>query len=171
LNDCILSIYVYENPSGQYLGLIVLSHCLAMVQIRIRDILVVLPYYSCGESCLLVSWCVGDRCNMAVRDEDRGRSRTHGVEDQIRSSIGRVLGGQTVERSSDTVCGLHRAQGDDERGFLNSASKPRSMVSPGLASKPVATVSLGLASKLVATVSPGLTSKLVATVSPGLASK
>jgi hypothetical protein len=45
-----------------------------------------------------------------------------------------------IERSSDDVCGLHRAQGDEERRFLGLASKPRSMVSPGLASKPVATV-------------------------------
>jgi hypothetical protein len=50
------------------------------------------------------------------------------------------------------VCGLHRAQGDEERGFLGLASKPRSMVSPGLASKPVATVSPSLASKPLATV-------------------
>jgi hypothetical protein len=38
------------------------------------------------------------------------------------------------------VCSLHRAQGDRERDFLRSASKPRSMVSPSLASKPVAIV-------------------------------
>jgi hypothetical protein len=50
------------------------------------------------------------------------------------------------------VCGLHRAQGDEEHGFLGLASKPRSMVSPGLASKPVATVSPSLASKPLATV-------------------
>jgi hypothetical protein len=29
---------------------------------------------SCGESCLLVSWCLGDRCDMADSDEDLGRS-------------------------------------------------------------------------------------------------
>jgi hypothetical protein len=33
-----------------------------------------------------------------------------------------------IERLGDTVCGLHRTQGGEERGFL------------GLASKPVATV-------------------------------
>jgi hypothetical protein len=32
--------------------------------------------------------------------------------------IGRVLGGQTVGRSGDAVCGLHHARGDEERGFL-----------------------------------------------------
>jgi hypothetical protein len=32
--------------------------------------------------------------------------------------IGRVLGGRTIERSGGAVCGLHRARGDKERGFL-----------------------------------------------------
>jgi hypothetical protein len=31
---------------------------------------------------------------------------------------GRVLGGRAIERSGGTVCGLHRARGDEERGFL-----------------------------------------------------
>jgi hypothetical protein len=34
------------------------------------------------------------------------------------SDIGRVLGGRTIGRSGDAVCGLHHAQGDNERGFL-----------------------------------------------------
>jgi hypothetical protein len=38
---------------------------------------------SCGESCLLVSWCAGSRCGMASSDEDRGRSRRPGVEDRV----------------------------------------------------------------------------------------
>jgi hypothetical protein len=29
-----------------------------------------LSFVSCGESCLLVSWCVGGRCGMAGSDED-----------------------------------------------------------------------------------------------------
>jgi hypothetical protein len=29
-----------------------------------------------------------------------------------------VLGGRTIERLGDTVCGLHRVCGDEERGFL-----------------------------------------------------
>jgi hypothetical protein len=33
--------------------------------------------------------------------------------------IGRVLGGQTIERSSDAVCSLHHARGDEERRFLS----------------------------------------------------
>jgi hypothetical protein len=32
--------------------------------------------------------------------------------------IGQILGGRAIERSDDAVCGLHRARGDEERGFL-----------------------------------------------------
>jgi hypothetical protein len=35
-----------------------------------------------GELCLLVSRCAGGRCDMACSDEDRGRSRRPGAEDQ-----------------------------------------------------------------------------------------
>jgi hypothetical protein len=76
------------------------------------------PICSCGESRLLVSWCVGDRCDIAGSNEDHGRSRRPGAEDQRWSSIGRVLGGRTIRRSGDAVCGLHRAQGNEEHGFL-----------------------------------------------------
>jgi hypothetical protein len=31
---------------------------------------------------------------------------------------GQVLGGGTIERSGDAVCGLHREHGDEEHGFL-----------------------------------------------------
>jgi hypothetical protein len=55
---------------------------------------------------------------MADSDEDLGRSRRPGVEDRGWSSTGRVLDGRTIGRSGDTVCGLHRAQGDEERRFL-----------------------------------------------------
>jgi hypothetical protein len=34
------------------------------------------------ELCLLVSWCIGGRCDMADSDEDRGRSRRPSVEDR-----------------------------------------------------------------------------------------
>jgi hypothetical protein len=30
----------------------------------------------------------------------------------------RVLDGRTIERSGGAMCGLHRARGDEERGFL-----------------------------------------------------
>jgi hypothetical protein len=55
---------------------------------------------------------------MAGSDDDLGRSRRPGAEDQRWSSTGRVLGGRTIGRSGDTVCGLYRAQGDEERKFL-----------------------------------------------------
>jgi hypothetical protein len=94
----------------------------------------------CGESCLLVSWCVGDRCDMAGSDEDLGRSRRHGAKDRGWSSIGRVLGGQTIGGSGDIVCGLHRGQGDEEHRFLGLTSKPRSTGFLIWASKSVATI-------------------------------
>jgi hypothetical protein len=59
---------------------------------------------------LLVSWCAGDRCDMAGNDENHGRSRRPGAEDRGWASTGQVLGGQTIERSGDAVCGLHCAQ-------------------------------------------------------------
>jgi hypothetical protein len=31
---------------------------------------------------------------------------------------GQVLSGRAIERSGGTVCGLHRARGDEERRFL-----------------------------------------------------
>jgi hypothetical protein len=80
---------------------------------------VLLPLYSSfGESRLLVSWCVGGRCGMASNDEYRGISRRPGAEDRGWSGIGRVLSGRTIERSGDAVCDLHRARGDEERGFF-----------------------------------------------------
>jgi hypothetical protein len=67
---------------------------------------------------LLASWCAGGRWGMAGSNEDRGRSRRLGAEDWGWSSTCRVLGGQMIERSGDVVCGLHCAQGDEERVFL-----------------------------------------------------
>jgi hypothetical protein len=101
---------------------------------------------------------------MVGSNEDQSRSRRLGADDRGWSSTGQVLGGQMIERSVDAMCGLHYTQGDDEHGFLDLASKPRSTVSPGLAPKLVATVSPGLASKPVATVFPTMASKLVAKV-------
>jgi hypothetical protein len=39
-------------------------------------------FVSFGESHLLVSWSAGGRCGMSYSDEDRGRSRRPGAEDQ-----------------------------------------------------------------------------------------
>jgi hypothetical protein len=114
---------------------------------------VVLPLsILCGESRLLVSWCAGDRCDMAGSNDDRGRSRRPGIEDRGWSSTGWVLGGRTIKRLSDAMCGLHRAQGDEEHVFLSLALKPRAAVSPGLASKPVAPSFLVWASESATTV-------------------
>jgi hypothetical protein len=77
---------------------------------------------------------------MAGSDEDGGKIRRLGVEDRGWSSTGWLLSGLTIERSGDAVCGRQRAQGDEERGFLGLASKPKSMVSPSLALILVATV-------------------------------
>jgi hypothetical protein len=71
---------------------------------------------------------------MAGSDEDRGKSRRPGIEDHGWPSIGRVLGGRTIERSGDAMCGLHNAQEDEEHMFLGLTLKPRSTVSPSLAS-------------------------------------
>jgi hypothetical protein len=32
---------------------------------------------------------------------------------------GRLLGGRTIRRTGDAVCGLHRARGDEEHMFLD----------------------------------------------------
>jgi hypothetical protein len=70
---------------------------------------------------LLVLWCAGSRRGMASSDEDRGRNRRPGAEDRGWLGTDRVLGGWTIGGSDDTVCGLHRACGDEERGFLGLA--------------------------------------------------
>jgi hypothetical protein len=54
---------------------------------------------------------------------------------------GRVLGGRVIERSGGAVCDLHRSCGDEERGFLGSASKPRLKVSQWFGLKTTRTVS------------------------------
>jgi hypothetical protein len=41
-----------------------------------------LSFVSCGESCLLVSWCAGGKCGMTDSDEDRDSTRRPGAEDQ-----------------------------------------------------------------------------------------
>jgi hypothetical protein len=57
-------------------------------------------------------------CDIACSDEDQVRNRRPGVEDRGWSSTRWVPSGRTIGRSSGTVCGLHRAQGDEERGIL-----------------------------------------------------
>jgi hypothetical protein len=130
-----------------------MSNWLASLWIWIREVLVVLDLsILCGESCLLVSWCAVEMCGMADSDEDHGRSMRPDIEDWGWSGTGRVLGGQMIERSGDTVCGLHRAQEDEEHMFIGWASKLRSTVSPSLVAKPVASGFPVWASKLASTV-------------------
>jgi hypothetical protein len=69
------------------------------------------------ESCLLVSCCASDKCDMACSDEDRGRSRRPGTENRD-GHTSQVLGGRAIERSGDTVCVLHRARRDEELEYL-----------------------------------------------------
>jgi hypothetical protein len=63
---------------------------------------------SFGESRLLVSWCVGDRCDMTYSDKDRGMSRRPGAEDRGWSHR------SGTQWSGDVVCGLHRERGDEK---------------------------------------------------------
>jgi hypothetical protein len=51
-------------------------------------------------------------------DEDYDRSRRPVAEDQGWSDTGQVLDGRTIGRSSDAMCGLYRAQGNEECEFL-----------------------------------------------------
>jgi hypothetical protein len=46
------------------------------------------------------------------------KSRRPDTEDQKWSSTGQILGGQTIERLGDVLCGLHCAHRDEECGFL-----------------------------------------------------
>jgi hypothetical protein len=77
---------------------------------------------------LLVSWCECDRCDMMDSDENSGRSRRTRIEDRGWSTTDQVLSGRTIERSGDIVCGLHRAQGDEEHDFFGLTSKSRAPV-------------------------------------------
>jgi hypothetical protein len=123
-------------------------------------------FVSFGESRLLVSWCACGRCGMACSDEDRGRSRRPGAEDQgwsHKSDIGwpsgRDVGWRRVWSAS---CTWRRgARVSWLTGCEWFGLKITRTVSSGLALKPAATVFSSLASKLVAMVSPGLASKPV----------
>jgi hypothetical protein len=55
------------------------------------------------------AWCVATRTVAGVEDlvQRTGDGRTC-----------RVLGGRVIKRSGGTMCSMHRARGDEERGFL-----------------------------------------------------
>jgi hypothetical protein len=73
-----------EKPSGQFLGLIVMSHDLVRFEFESRIVSFYFSFFfvSFGESCLLVSRCAGGRCGMTCSDEGRGRSRRPIAEDR-----------------------------------------------------------------------------------------
>jgi hypothetical protein len=69
---------------------------------------------SCGVHVAVATWWAVMRIVTGVGDlvQRTGDGRT-----------GRVLGGRTIGRSGDTVCGLHRARGDESTDFLVEAQK------------------------------------------------
>jgi hypothetical protein len=155
-----------EKPSDQFLGLIVMSHWLGDVLVRIRDITVVLPLFfvslenrvclSRGVQVAGAAWRVATKIATWVGDL---------VQRTSDDRTDRVLSGRTIGRSGDVVCGLHRACGDEECGFLGWAIKPRSTICQWFGLKTTATVFFNLASKSVVTVFSGLLSKPVVLVS------
>jgi hypothetical protein len=55
----------------------------------------------------------------ARRAATRTVARVGDLEQRTRGGrTGQVLGGRAVEKSGDALCGLHRARGDKESGFL-----------------------------------------------------
>jgi hypothetical protein len=61
-------------------------------------------FVSFGESCLLVSWCAGGKCDMTCSDEDRDRSRRPGAEDPGWSHM------SGTQWSDDREVGWHRVR-------------------------------------------------------------
>jgi hypothetical protein len=187
-----------EKLSGQFLSLIVMSHWLGDLWIRIWDDLFVLRLslfhlknhvcLSCGAQVVGAAWRAATRIVVGVRD----------LMQRIKyDRTTRILSGRAIEKSGGAVCCLWVVwpQNHSDDFSLVWASKPMTMVcqwfdlkttgmvfaclawklvavvSGGLASKPTMTVSDGLASKPAATASSGLASKSAMTVSSGLTSK
>jgi hypothetical protein len=156
-----------------------MSHWLGEVWIWIQDILVLPLSLFCFEDRVFLSRGV-QVAGAAWRAATRIMTGVGDLVQKIRDGrTGQVLCGQTVERSGDAVCGLHRAWGDEERGFLGWASKPRSMVCQGLTSKPLGQFLpvwpqnrwrrfLWFGLKISGDDFSGLASKPVSTISPGL---
>jgi hypothetical protein len=64
---------------------------------------------SLGVQVAGAAWCAATRIVAGVGDLVQRTGDGH---------TGRVLSDRVIERSGGTVCGLHRAHGDEERGFL-----------------------------------------------------
>jgi hypothetical protein len=62
-----------------------------------------------GVQVAAVAWCAVMRIVARVADL---------VQRTANGRTGRVLGGRVIERSSDAMCGLHHARGDEEHEFL-----------------------------------------------------
>jgi hypothetical protein len=120
-----------EKPSDHSLGLV----DLARFEFEFRIVLFYFSFtfVSFGESRLLVSWCVGGRCDMACSDENRGRSRRPGAEDREWSHMSdtRWPGGREVgwRHVRSTPCMWRRAA---RVSWLSLKTKV-----DGLASKPL----------------------------------
>jgi hypothetical protein len=56
---------------------------------------------------MLVSWCVGDRCDMTGSDENLGRSRKPGAEDQGQVEYS-VVGRSGGRVTPCVVCTMHK---------------------------------------------------------------
>jgi hypothetical protein len=64
---------------------------------------------SCGVQVAGAAWRAAMRIVTGVGDLTQRTGDGH---------TGRVLGGRAIERLRGTVCGLHRARGDEKHGFL-----------------------------------------------------
>jgi hypothetical protein len=62
-----------------------------------------------GVQVVGATWCAATKIMGGVGDL---------VQRTVDGRIGRVLGGRAIERSGGSVCDLHRARGDEKRGFL-----------------------------------------------------
>jgi hypothetical protein len=108
-----------EKSSSQFLSLIVMSHWLGDVWIRIWDISVVLPlflYRVKNRVCLSHNvQVIGAAWHAVMRI-------MAGVEGLVQwtgdGRIGRLLGGRVIERSGGAVCGLYHAHVDEKHMFL-----------------------------------------------------
>jgi hypothetical protein len=153
---CRVPILIHiEKLSGQILGLIVMSHWLGEVWIWIWEILIVLPLSLFHlENCICLSFgvqVIGAAWQAATRIVAGVGNLVHRTRNDRTC---RVFGDQTIRRSGDVMCDLHRAHGDEKRKFFDWASKPMSTVCQWFGIKTARTVFSDLLSKSVVTVSP-----------------